>query len=318
MDITIDSAVASLNRHHIVYDKKIHSTVKNGIELEKYLTGVSCDHTYSAASAEVNDILQAYQCDFTPNNDVDFTAVDNTLERMKIDIVFECDQMDEFWDSWKVEWAEENTPADRKTFPAYIYNNHILPKLIENLDTVSFSGIYAPPTVGTAGLTINACTGIEKKIQDAVTAGKLTPIPTGVLVANTMVNQVETFCDAIPRPYRKMKGKILMSQTNADKYWRDYRAKFGTGNSNMGNDNNGLRVDNTKKMVIGVGTMDGSDGMIFIPDGLAAAIYGMKRGAARLPRIEWQKFERKVKGLADFSRFYGFKFWGHVFVNDQF
>lgn len=315
--ITIDAAAASLNRHHIVYDNTIHQTVKNGIELEQYMRPVVCDHTYTAASAEVSDVLQAYQCDFTPNNDIDFTAIDNSLERMKVDIVFECDQLDEFYDSWRVEWVEDGLARDQWTFPRYVYENFIMPKLIENLDTVSFSGIYVAPTAGTAGLTVNACTGIEKKIQDAVTDGKLTPIPTGALVANTMVNQVETFCDAIPRPYRKMAGVILMSETNADKYWRDYRAKFGVGNGVI-NDNNELRVDHTRKRVVGIGTMDGSDGMIFIPDGLASAIYGMKRGQSRFPRIRWQEFERKLKGLAEFSRFYGFKFWGHVFVNDQF
>lgn len=270
--ITIAAAQESLNRHHVVYDSKIHSAVKNGIDLEKYLKPVVCEHTYSATSAEVNDVLQPYQCDFTPNNDIDFDAVENTLERMKVDIVFECDQLDEFYDSWRVEWVEDGRARTEWTFPRYVYENHIIPKLIENLDTVSFSGIFTAPTPGTAGLTINACTGIEKKIQDAVTAGKLTPIATGALVAGTMVSQVETFCDAIPRPYRKMAGVILMSQTNADKYYRNYRTNFGTGNGVLGNENNGLRVDNTRKRVIGVGTMDGSDGMLFVPDGLASAI----------------------------------------------
>lgn len=315
--ITIDQAAVALNRYHIVMDPMIHQTVKKGIELENYLRPVVCDHTYTAASAEVSDVLQAYQCDFTPNNDIEFTAIDNTLQRMKIDIVFECDQLDEFYDSWRVEWVEDGRERNQWTFPRYVYDNFILPKLVENLDFVSVNGVYQAPTAGEAGLTVNACDGIKVKVQAAVNSGLTTPIPTGQLTDNNIVNQVEGFCDALPRPYKNMPGVVLMSQTNADKYWRNYRDQFGTGNGNMGNENNGLRIDNTRKRVVGIGSLDGFDGMIFIPNSVASAILGRKRGQPYLPQIRWQVFERKLKGLAEFSRFYGFKYWGHIFVNDQ-
>ena len=112
-----------------------------------------------------------------------------------------------------------------------------------------------------------------------------------------------------------------MSSTNARRYWRDYRSQFGTGNGVGNNINKELAVDCTNKRVIGIGTMEGSDGMIFLPNNMAAGIYGRrktKKGIeSYLPRIRWQEVDRKLKGLTEFSRFWGFKYWGHVFVNDQ-
>lgn len=320
-NITVDTAAAALNRHHIVFDKKIHSTIKREIELEKCLKPVVCTHSYTAASAEIQDIVQAYQCDFTPNFDLEFTAVENTLERMKVDICLECDDLDQLWDTWMAEWIEDGKERKMWSFPRYIYDTFVIPKIIENLDAISWGGVRVAPTMGTAGLMMDSATGLEKRIQDAVAAGLVTPIPTGALGASTIVNQVETFVDSLPLPYRKLPGKLIMSDTNATKFWRDYRTQFGTGNGVSGNENKQLRVDCTNKMVKGIGTMEGSDGIIFLPNNLAAGIYGRRRNRSGiesyLPRIRWQEEDRKLKGLTEFSRFWGFKYWGHTFVNDQ-
>jgi hypothetical protein len=319
--ITVDNAAAALNRHHIVYDKMIHTTVKKEIELERYLKPVTTAHTYTAASAEIQDLVQAYQPDFTPNSQTDFKAVDNPLERMKVDIQFEADELDQFYDTWMAEWVEDGKSRKEWSFPRYIYDKHVIPKIIENLDFISFNGVRAAPVAGTAGVKVGSANGLKKKIADAITAGLVTPIATGVLGSATMVNQVETFCDSIPVVYRNLPGVILMSDTNAKKYVRDYRDKFSVGNGVM-NENKELRIDYSRKRVFGVGTIEGSDGMIFLPDNLAAGIYGRRKTNKQiepyLPKIRWQEFDRKLKGLTEFSRFWGFKYWGHIFVNDQF
>ena len=139
--------------------------------------------------------------------------------------------------------------------------------------------------------------GIQKKVQDAVTGSLLTPINTGPLVANTMVNQLESWCDALPLPYRHLGGEIRMSHTNATKFWRDYRNLFGTGNGNMGNENSGLRIDHTKKVIKGYASMEGTDAIMFTPK--SNLIVGRRIGEPLLPVIRWQEQDRNLKGLAE-------------------
>ena len=320
--VTIDETCEALNRFHVTWCPDISQTVKTGMELEQCLRPVVAKHTYAAASAEVNDIVQAFQCDFTPNNEIAFTAVKNELCRMKVDICFECEDLQQFWETWMCDWVEEGRPVDQWAFPRYVYNNFIMPKILENLDYISWNGCRVEPTVGTPGVMVESCDGLKKKIAEAIAAGLVTPIPTGPLECETIVEQVEGFADAIPYPYCNMPGKILMSKSNARKYWRDYRSQFGTGNGVLGNENKNLGVDCTNKRIVPVGTMEGSDCMIFIPDNLTTGIWGRRfdnqgRPEAYIPPITWERECRRLKGYTDFSRFWGFKYWGHVFVNDQ-
>jgi len=314
--ITIDAAANSLNLHQRVYDKKINQVLRLGMETESKMSQVRTMHTHVAPNAEVQDIIQAYQCDFTPNLSVDFNAVENTLQRIKIDIQFECEDLDQFYDSWMAEWVEDGKERDQWSFPHFVYQEIVMPKVTENMETISFKGQYVAPTAGTPGVTINAVDGLRIKLANAVTAGDLTPIPTGALVESTMVDQMETFCDALPLSYRNLSGDIHMSHTNARKFLRDYRTQFGTGNGILGNENSGLRIDATNKRIVGLASMEGTDAILFTPK--RNLVVGRRIGEPVLPKIRWQVFERKLKGLAEFSRFYGVKFYGNTFINDQF
>ena len=317
MPVNISTTAEALNRYHIRYDRTIHTTLKKGIELENLLRPVSCKHTYTAASVEIESVLQAYQCAFTPNLSGEFDAIDNPLQRLKIDIQFTCDDLDQFWDTWMCEWVEEGKPLATWTFPRWIYENHIIPKIFEDIDFASFWGVREEPVAGVAGTPDKSVDGIRIKIERAQTAGLVVPIPTGVLNTDT-VNKVETFADNLPIRYRNLPGAFVMSSTNSRKYWRDYRGHFGTGNGVNNNENNELRIDGTRQRIKGVGTMEGSEGLLFIPDNLNTAIHGRRTGTPYLPPIKWQVFERTIKGLMEFSKLYGFKYWGHTFINDQF
>jgi hypothetical protein len=316
MAITIATAAASLNLHHRTYDTMIQQKLRVGMETERMLAPTPTDRTFVAPNVEVSDLVQAYQKAFTPSGNLDFNAVENTLQKLKVDIVYEPDDLDQFWDKWLLKVDELGKSRLQYTFPEYMYNEVMMPKIIENMELkIAYKGVFVAPTAGTPGLTINAADGLGKKIADAITAGSLTPIATGALVASTMVNQIEAFCDALPIPYRDLPGVLLMSHDNAKKYTRDYRNQFGTGNSNMGNENTELRVDATQKRIVGVASMTGSNRIIYSTPG--NLIYGLKRGGSYLPQIRWQEYERTLKGLAEFHRFYGVKFWANTFVNDQ-
>ena len=316
MAITIDSAAASLNRHAVVYGADLQKKLRQGLEFEQIAAARAADNTYSAPNATASEILQAYQWKFTPKGNVSFDAVENKLRKIKLDVQFTGDDLEKFYDSWRVEWHEIGRDPLSWSFPRFIYEEVMVPKLIEELNQIAWAGVYAAPTDGTAASALSAVDGYDKIIKDAITASSVTPIATGTLSPTTMVDKVETFVDGIPQPYRDTPGVILMSATRARQYARDYREQFGTGNGVIGNENNELLVDYSGKRIRGLVGIT-NDRFIFVPDNMASMIFGTRRGFPTLPAIRWESHERILKGLGEFYRFFGFEFWDHVFVNDQ-
>ncbi len=322
MPITLESTAAGLNAVQRTYGMEIHQKARIGLEWEKMLPFRVTDKVHTEPNATLSEILQPYQWQYTPKGGVNFDAVENTLQIIKADVKLTADDIAVFWDSWKLEWYDiglVKTDPQKYSFSAYLYETLYTKKIIEELNQMEWSGSYTAPTAGTAGNSINSIDGLKTKIAAAISAGKLTEIPTGTLLDSTMVEQVEAFCDAIPQPYRDMPGRLVMSSTNARAYWRNYRGEFGTGNGVTGNENNELRVDATNKRIVPNMSMDTttSDRIVFLPDNMPSLILGTRRGYPMNLTLRWESQERIVKGLGEFYRFTGATYWQHVFVNDQ-
>lgn len=322
MPVTLDTAPAALNQFAAVFAKEIQQKFRQGLEFENQMRVRACDHTYSAPNAVPTEVLQAYQWQFTPKGDVNFSAVENTLQRIKIDIILTADDLEEFWDSWAVDWVEIGLDPLEWTFPRYMYEQVYTPKILEEMNQNAWSGVYQAPVAGTPGASINSVDGYKKKIEDAVLAGDLTEYATGALVEGTMVNQMESWIDSLPIPYRDAPGNIRMSPSNAKKYFRNYRSAFGYGAGVDNNANNELRIEMTKKKIVPINALEGSDRIFFYPTVTNNAIWGTRRANNGkrypvYPQIRWEKRQRTVEGSAEIYRFYGFEFWDHLFVNDQ-
>lgn len=319
MAIAIAQTATGLNQVQRTYGAEMHQKLRVGLEWENMLPMRATDNTHVEPNATVTEIIQPYQWQYTPKGGVTFNAVENKLQPIKVDVKLTADEIAVFWDSWKVEWFDVGKDPIEYSFYRYLYEQLYTAKIMEELNQMEWSGVYAAPTPGTAGNSIASMNGLKKKIGDAITAGSLTEITTGPILTGTIVDQIESFCDSIPQPYRDLPGRIIMSSTLARAYWRNYRGLFGTGNGVAGNPNNELRIDATNKMIVQNISMDttSSQRMIFVPDGLPGLIWGTRRGFPIYPQLRWEAEERVVKGLAEFYRFVGATYWEYVFVNDQ-
>lgn len=318
MPITIAGTAVDLNRHDVQYSPDIKSALRQELEWERNLVPrVSPKNTYTVPNVTIGEILQQYQWKFTPKNDVTLDGLSWKLQKIKIDILFTAEDLEEFWDSWMVEWHEIGLDEVEWSFPRWIYQNQILPKVLEEMNYNAYWGQYVAPTDNVAGVSINTVDGYKKHIEDAILAGDLTALSTGAFADSTIVNQLESWCDQLPIPYRNKAGKIYMSDTLATKYWRNYRDLFGTGNSNENNANNELRIDRTRKMITPVNSMEGSDRIIFFPEVTKNMFWLSRRNMPTYPSIRWKSTDvRVLKGTAEFYRGYGFAYWDHLFVND--
>ncbi|MEM9835154.1 MAG: hypothetical protein AAF828_01550 [Bacteroidota bacterium] len=317
MAITIESTAADLNNVQREYNQAINQIMRQGMQLEDEFTPRATDRRYVAPNVSTTDVVQPYQWQFTPTGSANFDQVALDLQPIKIDILITEGDLEKFYDSWAVEWFESGRDAMEWSFPRYLYDQVYLPKIVEEMDRNAWKGVYAAPNAGTPGLSIASVDGYEKKFKDARDAGDLTEYATGALVEGTMVNQVETWIDSLPIPYRDAQGTIYCSPTNVKKYFRNYRSNFGYGAGVDNNPNNELRVEMTNKQLKPLNALEGSDVMFFFPANTQNVIYVTRRGYPTLPSINWERHERSIKGMATIYRAYGVEFWSHLFINDQ-
>lgn len=321
MPSTTSIAVAAdtLNRHAVAYNPQIQQVVRAGLEYQMDWTVRACDNTWSAPNAVVGEIIQAYQSAFTPKSSVAFDAEELKLRKVKLDIEFTADDLEKYFESWRVEWNEIGRDEAEWSFPRYLYEVIMMPKIIEEENRNAFKGVFAAPTPGTAGVSLSSVDGLEKKLQDGVAAGKIVEIVTGALTISNAVNKIETFADGLPELVRNLPGRILCSHTYERFYARNYRELFGTGNGVAGNQNTGLLVDFSNKRVEGRHYLAGSEGLIFVPDNRPNLVWGTRSGFPTMPQIRWKHDGiRVVKGTAEWYRFFGYEFPQEVFINDMF
>jgi hypothetical protein len=316
--INITTTGNALGQYCVKFGDQINQTVRTGLELEGALPKIDCDYAYQGQDVTVSDIIQPYQKAFTPNNTESFDGVLNILQIGKIDLEFDWEQMETFFDKWRCNWFEAGMDEDEWSYPRYIIDEVILPKIIEELNTLSYQGVYAAPTPGTAGALLTTFTGFKKKIEDFITAGDLTPLVVGALVDSTFVAQTRAACAGLPIKYRHKKGKILMSKTNAQRYADDYQTKYPARKVTIEmQDKQYLRVDHYNKVIEGVESMEGSDRFIFIFDGLDSMLIGSKKGRPMIPELRFHVYDRSLHVLGEFHRFFGFETLQHIFVSDQ-
>jgi hypothetical protein len=322
MAVTIEGAAAGLNRYAIQYKGEINTKMRQSLVTESEWTPRVADHTWTAPNVTTTDLIQAFQCDFTPNNSHTFDETPIPLQQLKIDLQFTCDDLEKFFDSFFTEWYEFGSgkkPEDWR-FPAWIYANEILPKVEEELELlIAYKGVLVAPTTGVAGTPSASCDGMARKIALAIIAGRITPIATGAFTANTYYDKVNTFISALPQQHRERPGKIYMAPTHARGLAMDILERFkANSNINPADTNSILRyaMPFSNKKIVGLPSMEGTSRIIYSPrrDNL---VWVRKRNEPTLPMVRWESFERKLKGYAEFHRGYGFEFGPEMYVNDQ-
>jgi len=316
--ITIDNAATALNQFVTAFGRQIHQNLRQGLEFESVLPFQPCEHSFTDVNVSISGGMQPYQAAFTPNNAETFDAVTNTLRPIKIDLQFDEEQLYNFWTRWQANWFESGRDPNEWSYPRYIIEQVLLDKFREELNTTSWSGVYTAPTAGTPGNYTEAVDGFKKVIEDAITAGDVVPIATGAPTAGGEVEWIESFVASLPGPYRERGGIIFCSESIARKYYQDWRATFGYAAGNSDLDNREMLIDIEPGIRLRkVYAMGNSNRLIFVPNGTDNMIVGTRTGYPVYPVFNFQPDVRTLKVYATIYRFYGFRHWGHLFVNDQ-
>ena len=302
---------ATLGAYMRKWDKTIQFMMFHNIQLENYMTKKSgITDEWISASSSVDEVLQAHQPGWTPKGTVTIKARLNKVRNIKFDITL--DDLDELFKTFIGFMADETKKRKDWPFVRFVVEQHILPKIREEIDHNSYNAVYVAPTPGTAGASIETVDGLGTIITNEIAAGNIVPIATGVISGSNILDRVESFIDSLPKKYSNMKAPLLMSSSNARKYYRDYRQNFGGHNSYNGKDN--LKVDATNVKIIGIDTMEGSNRFIHTPK------YNLEVGFDKVYVPEMMEIEtakRQVNIYGNLKRGYGIKHFEPMFVNDQ-
>lgn len=317
--ITIESTQVALNQHLVTFAPDVKQAFRVGLEFESLpqIGLVSADEVYTSQNVDIEDLLQPYQAQFTPNNTESWDGVSNTLRPIKIDLKFSEEQLLKFYDKWRNTWFEAGKDPMQWSYPRYITDQVLLPKFQEELNSLAWLGEYAAPTPGTPGAVLDACDGYKIGIENAITDGKLTEVPSGSFTSSDIRSKLEDWMKAMPVAVRGKSGVVLMSDTNARDYYYDFRGDFSTATWQSLMQNGGMTVDGFPVKIIGVKAMEGSDRWIFLPDGQQNMIVGTRRGYPVYPQFIFDHDLYNLHMKAVIYRFFGFEYWNNLFVNDQ-
>lgn len=264
------------------------------------------------ALVEFARALQRFQKQWTPIGGATLTPAKIPLFKLKIDEEFYPDEIEE---SWLGFLADNN--LDRKQWPIVRYMvEGALDKAQEDLELLEiYKGVVGTITPGTATAAGESLNGIRKTINDAITAGGVTPVALGAIPTDPadFVTYVEDLVKSAPRLLINQLDHVFMDQDRAELFRDGMTAKYNV---------NYLAVEDAKltKMrhnnitVVGLPSMDGSDKIWATPK--FNRQMGIKKPANEgIMRIE--NVDRLVKIYTDYYKGYGFWIDEYIVTNDQ-
>ncbi|MFC6858235.1 hypothetical protein [Zunongwangia atlantica] len=125
-------------------------------------------------------------------------------------------------------YAEDKKPEEMP-ISKYIIENELLPKVIDNIQTLSISGTYDAARLDEFGFSMNGIETILSNLVDRDNAPKhpVFEIPVDVFTDVNIVDQVTAWERKLPGKIKKKIKKIFMSENNFERYVLDYENKFG-------------------------------------------------------------------------------------------
>jgi hypothetical protein len=292
----------------------IWKKIYQGLEFEAYMRKLGGKRgKFSTFKSSQSDVLQAFQPGFTKKGETTFTPYINEVYRTKVD--FLLDDIDEIYSGYLGFMADETINRADWPITKYIINEHLIPKIIEELNIASARGSYLAPTPGTAGNSINICNGILTIVANEITATNITPITTGAITAVNALDKMETFLDDIAAidPFVLEKGAIVHCSKSQERFYKKaYRDAFGSTNDQAAK--NQTMFDHYNVKLVGLNAFGNSERLLLTEKDNIIVGYD-KIYTPNSFKVE--EHRREVAIMTDFHRGYGFGTLDTVFVNDR-
>ncbi|MGV3588591.1 MAG: hypothetical protein ACO1OF_16415 [Adhaeribacter sp.] len=238
-----------------------------------------------------NLVKPANAASFQPNPDaLKFSARMLKVRGMKVDLLLIPSQLEK---TWLGKYNQKGSDAYQMPFETFIMN-YIVQKAKEEmyLDAI-YRGVY-----NAAGTTAkDTMDGLLTLVKSEITAGEITPIVTGVITADNIIDKAELVYDSLGEAYKGKATQMTVSPTLFDWYNRKYRSQYGA-NTNYAGMGGKLLLDGTNCELVKEPALAGSQRMMVTP--VENKVYGFD-SASDSNNIITQVFERSIKVMIDFK-----------------
>lgn len=281
-------------------------------ETAKYFKTIPFNGTqYRTASDELQRIVQPFQKAYTPTGNLTVKPNVINLSKIKVDTTWAPDELSYSWLAFL-----EGEGINRADWPfiKWLLMEHMAPKIQEDLEMNEiYGGVETAPTPGTAGVVSTSMNGLQKVMNDWVTASRSTAITMGAVPTDPVLfcTYVETFVKSLPALYRSKVDYLFMSE--------DLQLRYRTGKYLKYNMNyNAQDIDNVflfpNLKVVGLPSMTGKTRIWTTP------VWNRVRPVWKTANVNTFRVEstkRLVDIFTDWYEAIGFNHPESVFLSDQ-
>jgi hypothetical protein len=315
MALAIADVVAQFGAYYLNNNQNLASLyqlLRRATQTESMFTPVNTDDTiWRAAKTLFSRVVQPFQKQFTPLAGVTFVPVAIQQFKMKVDAQEYPDELEATWLGFL-----DGEGIDRKSWPfvRWYCEVYLIPQIKQDIETLEiYQGVYQAPVNGVAGPAGTSMDGIKVTINRHITAGRITPITTGVLETDPLafVDQIEAWVDGIDKAYWSIPMMLGCSETLERRFLRGQERKYG---KNTGGGALGTTVNNTNITLKGLVSHQNTEKFWCTP--VANAVMLRKR-IQNQTAIQVENVDRLLKFFTDFSMGIGFIIPEIVFTNDR-
>lgn len=311
-EITTTELAAALGDYSRKQGPKLLTRLYQKTESENYMTTIiGVKDEYVGTTVDISELMQAFQCGWTPKGVVAINPIINKVRPYKVDLDFEC--LEKLQRSYESSLFEEGKKPSEQPIAEYIMKL-MIDKLTEEKELNAALAEYVAPTTGVAGSAANAFDGFLTTLKGLITAGSVTPITTGALSAAGLFDTLEEFVTEIPALYRKKGGVLLMSDTRATQLYIDHRNSFST--TYYPDKPFMIKFANTAITAVGLTSMEGSDRVLMTPKSNFYRMIDIHDSITK-GAIQVENNKRGLSIWFDGKIGYGFGRTEEIFCNEQ-
>ncbi len=315
MAFNVEKVVEMLGAYHRTNYNRIVQKYRESFQLSSVFPVLSMVRDELVVTESIMDeIMQPYQSQFTVKGTLKFTPEILKTRYAKADItmdplVFRATHLADFL---------TQAPSEEHELVRLAYQEYVK-RAAYDTALATIKGKYKAPTPGTAGAAVDTCDGFLEFLSKAITDTKLTPVKTGNITEEDIIDQVESIYMSIPEDRRNGNLRCYMSRALHRMYFRAIRDRFGTNTDYRGWDG---YVDGTDIPVTALPFMGDSNRIVFTFEGNFRTI---ELQPSDLFKFDVQKDKRLINFLMDWSVGFGAMIVGleggtvndqYIFLND--
>jgi hypothetical protein len=226
--ILINDVVKELNTF-LAHNPKILSASLNAdkITLDQHTKPLTkIKGKFPSTHSLLTDVVQGFSDEWTELGKLQIEHKILTDYHQKVNFPF---KPSEVLHSYYAEMYDENKKKEDMPISKYVFDKELMPKVKDNLETLSIDGVYDAARLDEFGFSMNGILEILRAMTDRANAPKhpAFEIPMNAVTDANIIDEVTQFERKIPTKLKKKIKKIFMFENNAERYQIAYEDQFG-------------------------------------------------------------------------------------------